>query len=53
MIVEKNSVIHPNDLKIINNLILETKTSFVFKINSTPKFKKIKIDTSQFIVKIF
>ena len=40
MIVEKNNVIHPNDLKIINNLILETKASFVFKINSTPKFKK-------------
>tara|TARA_Y100000004_G_scaffold156535_1_gene181720 strand:+ start:1023 stop:1568 length:546 start_codon:yes stop_codon:yes gene_type:complete len=40
MIVEKNNIIHPNDLKIINNLIIDKKLSFVFQNNSVPIFKK-------------
>ena len=40
MILEKNNIIHPNDLKIINNLIIDKKVSFVFQNNSVPIFKK-------------
>jgi len=40
MIKEKNCIIKPDDLKIINNLILEEKISFTFKNNSTPRFVK-------------
>lgn len=31
MIIEKNNVIHPNDLNIINNLIIDKKVPFMFK----------------------
>ena len=40
MILEKNNIIHPNDLKIINDLIIDKKISFVFQNNSVPIFKK-------------
>ena len=40
MIIEKNEVIHPNDLKIINNLVIDKKVPFVFKGNSTGENKK-------------
>ena len=40
MIIEKNKVIHPNDLQIINNLIIDKKVSFVFKGSSTVENKK-------------
>ena len=40
MIVEKNEVIHPNDLQIINNLIINKKVPFVFRGNSTVENKK-------------
>ena len=41
MIIEKNEVIHPNDLKIINNLVIDKKVPFVFKGNSTGENKRI------------
>ena len=40
MILEKNNIIHPNDLKIINNLIISGKVPFVFHNNAVPIFKK-------------
>jgi len=40
MILEKNNVIHLNDLKIINNLIIDKKVPFVFQNNAVPIFKK-------------